>query len=127
MSNGITTQSLVPSTVPDATPFATFDAGTPGHVQVCADANAATAVAASTGTDTVIKGSKGILVSALVTAAGTTDMEIYNHASAGSGTMIGIIPANAPKGSLFRFQMPASAGITVKGNSGNPGVTISHV
>jgi hypothetical protein len=127
MSNGITTQSAVPSTVPDATPIATFDNGTGGQAQVCAVANQATAIAANTTSDTPIKGSKGTLVAALVTAAGTVDMEIYNHASAGSGTIIGVIPANAPKGSIIRFEMPASAGITVKGNSGNPGVTISFV
>lgn len=127
MSNNLTTQSATPSTIPDNSEVTTKDAGANGHAQVCAIANQATAVAAATVSDTVIKNETGVLVSVLVTAADSNPMEIYDNATTGSGTIIGLIPANAPAGSLISFQMPAANGITVKGHADNPAVTISHV
>ncbi len=83
------------------------------------------AVAASTASDTVIKAAPGRLLRILVTTTGTNPMTIHDNASAGSGTVIGALPASPAVGSSYQFDLPAGAGITVKGNSNNPAVTIS--
>ena len=84
-----------------------------------------TAVAASTATDTVIKASAGRLCRVLVTTTGTNPMQIFDNASAGSGTIIGALPASPAVGSVYDFNLPAANGITVKGSASNPAVTIS--
>jgi hypothetical protein len=85
----------------------------------------ATAVAAGTATDTVIKASVGRLCRILVTTAGTNAMMIYDNATAGSGKIIGATEANAVAGTVVNAQMPADNGITVDGHANNPAVTIS--
>jgi hypothetical protein len=85
-----------------------------------------TAVAAGHAADTVISAASGFLVNALVTAAGTNAMAIYDNATTHSGTIVGYIPANAAAGSVYQFQMPVASGITVYGNANNPAVTIGY-
>ncbi len=84
-----------------------------------------TAVAAGTATDTVIKAEKGLLCRIVVTATDSNPMMIYDHATEGTGKVIGALPANPAVGSSYTFMMPAENGIVVDGHADNPGVTIS--
>jgi hypothetical protein len=84
------------------------------------------AIAASTAANTVVSTNKGYLFRVLVTVTGTNQMNIYDNTSSASGTIIGLIPANASPGQVFEFKMTATQGITVAGNANNPGVTISY-
>lgn len=80
---------------------------------------------------TVIKASPGKLCRAVITAAGTTgDTPIYDNASAGSGTKIGVVPGTttdptAVPGKVFSFDMPALVGITAVGPASSPAFTVS--
>lgn len=129
MANGVTTQTSTLATVPGSTIVATVDADTAGHVQSVTAGGNTTSAAATAGkaTDTVIKNAPGILCRVLVVTANTNPMIIYDHASAGSGTPVGIIPANTPAGAVLAFDMPCALGITVDGHANNPAVTISFV
>lgn len=82
-------------------------------------------IAAGTATNTIIAGNGGMLASVLVTQTGTADLVIYDNPTDASGTIIGLIPANAPVG-LYTFHTPAQIGITVKGDANAPGVTIFY-
>jgi hypothetical protein len=91
------------------------------------DASTATVAIASGHTaDTVVKASAGRLARVLVTTTNTTAMQIFDNASAGSGKVIGYIPANPTAGNVYTFHMPAALGVTVKGDANNPGVTVSY-
>lgn len=127
MANNVTTQAVTLASLPDGTPIATFKLGTSSaHCSVVSlGGNTTTAVAAGAATDSVIKATAGLLARVLVTAAGTNAMAIYDNASAGSGKIVGIIPANSQAGSVFEFHMPCANGITVLGNANNPAVTIA--
>lgn len=86
--------------------------------------NVAVAVSSSA---TVVKSSAGFLSGVLVTAAGSSQaMTIYDNASTGSGTVIGIIPSGATAGTYYPFNMPAANGITCSGSSSNPAVTVAY-
>ena len=67
----------------------------------------------------VIKGSPGVLCNVLVTTATTASQAItfYDNASAGSGTIIGVVPGSSTAGTVFSFQMPANLGITIGQNA----------
>jgi hypothetical protein len=99
-----------------------------GTVIVNDDGIVTTAIAAGVTTDTVVQSFPNRrLVSILVTTLGTNAMLIYDNASAGSGKVIGVVPASSPvNGIPLTPRMPAALGITVKGNAANPGVTISY-
>lgn len=85
-----------------------------------------TAIAAGVTGNTVVSNASGMLSRIIVTATGTNKMNVYDNASAASGTVIGIVPANqAVDGKPFDLRMPTSNGITVQGNVNNPGVTVS--
>lgn len=84
-----------------------------------------TAIASGAAANTIIKASAGRLFRVMVTTQNTNQMNIFDNSSSGTGTIIGLIPANADVGSVFEFAMPAVNGITVLGNAANPGVTIS--
>lgn len=84
-----------------------------------------TAIAAGTATATVVRATPGRLVRVLVTTTGTNPLNIYDNATAGSGTVIGCLPASPAVGSVYTFSMPAKNGITVGGHANNPGITIS--
>ncbi len=99
--------------------------GKNGIGEVSDGGRSTTAVAASVSTDTVIKATAGRLAKVLVTATGTNAMQIFDNATAGSGKIIGALPASPAVGAVYDFQMPAANGVTVLGNALNPGVTIS--
>lgn len=85
----------------------------------------ATPVPAGTVGNTVIKATPGRLVHILVTAVGTGALTVYDNATTNAGTIIGLVPAATPVGSLYALHMPAANGITVAGAAANPGVTVS--
>lgn len=82
------------------------------------------AVAGAKGTDTVISAGAGRLCKVIVTVTGANPMQIYDNASAGSGVIVGQLPASPAVGTIFVFDSPCANGITVKGSGTNPGVTI---
>jgi len=91
------------------------------------DGNKNVAIASGHATDTIVSAIPGMLGRVLVTAQNTHQMIIYDNASAASGTIIGIIPANqAVDGKPFVLHAPASNGIYVAGDTNNPGVTIFY-
>ena len=108
------TWTVQPGNTPNTSPWVTTVGGT-----------ATTAVAAGTSANTVVKNAAGHLATVLVTATGTNALTIYDNASTNSGTIIGYVAASAAAGTIVNFGMPAANGITVAGNSSNPGVTIS--
>src|SRR6185312_3508494 len=73
--------------------------------------------------DQVIKASPGTLVKCLVTVSGAGATAIYDNASAGSGIILGIIPAAATVGTTYTFNNTGVAGITIKGDAANSGLT----
>ncbi|MGH2509870.1 MAG: hypothetical protein ACRDHZ_21025 [Ktedonobacteraceae bacterium] len=95
-----------------------------GVTDVNVGGRVSTAIAAGIATNTVVRGSSGRLARVLVTATGTNQMTIFDNATNPTGTIIGLVPANAAVGTLLDCQAPAANGITVAGNSNNPGVTI---
>lgn len=97
-----------------------------GVTDVNVGGRASTAIAAGASANTVVKGSPGRLARILVTATGTNQLSVYDNASTPSGTIIGIVPANAAVGTVADCQAPAVNGITVAGNASNPGVTIFY-
>lgn len=127
MANNVTTQTSTLATIPTTTAIATFQLGTSSaHCSVVSlGGNATTAVASGAATDTVIKAAAGLLARVLVTTTNTNAMVLYDNATAGSGKIVGIIPANSQAGAMFEFHMPCANGITVLGNAANPAVTIA--
>jgi hypothetical protein len=83
------------------------------------------AIAAGKSTDTVLSATPARLCRIIVTAAGSANTQIFDNASAGSGTVIGIIPTAAAVGTVIDFSIPAMLGITVKGLATNHGFTVS--
>ena len=88
-------------------------------------ANGTAAIAASAGT-TVVKAAPGRLVKAVVTAAGTStdNITLYDNASAGSGTVLGIIAGGGTVGATVTFDLPALNGITAVNVASGPAVVI---
>lgn len=91
----------------------------------CTSANATAPVAAAAGT-TIIKASPGHLARVVVTAAGTAtdNITIYDNASSGSGTVLGVIPGGGTAGAIVSFDLPALNGITAVNVASGPAVTI---
>lgn len=75
----------------------------------------------------VIKNSPGILCSVLVTVNLSAVVTIFDNASAGSGTIIGVVPATATAGQVFTFNMPANLGITIGTLANTGSITVSYV
>jgi precorrin-6x reductase len=127
MANDVTTQTAALATIPTSTQIATLNSAGNGHVQaISLGGNTTAAVAAGASSDTVVVATASILARVLVTTAGTNQMAIYDNASTHSGTVVGVVPANSPAGSIFDFHMPCANGITVQGNANNPAVTIAY-
>jgi hypothetical protein len=84
--------------------------------------------AANTSGDVVVKGTPGTLWSATVTTLGTAGLDIFDNASAGSGTKLLSIPASAAVGTIYNFNSgaPALNGITSHGVLNCPAVTFSY-
>lgn len=78
--------------------------------------------------NTPVKSLAGRLCRVLVTATGTGtgNVLVYDNASAASGTVIGVIPANATVGSIYEFQMPCANGIVVANVANGPSMTVSY-
>ncbi len=81
-------------------------------------------IAFAAGAGGAVKAAPGRLCHVLVTTSGTAALLFYDDASAASGTIIGVIPANAAAGS-YPFLMPAALGIYAAGGAGTPAVTVS--
>lgn len=62
----------------------------------------------------------------LVTATGTGTTTFYDNASTNSGTVIGVIPANAAVGTVYVFDMPAASGIYAYAASNGAALTVSY-
>jgi uncharacterized protein (UPF0333 family) len=88
-------------------------------------AGGTTAIAAAVGT-TVVKGAPGRLVKVIITTAGTAtdNITIYDNASAGSGTVLGVIAGGGTVGTSISFDMPALNGITAVNVASGPAVVI---
>ena len=86
----------------------------------------ATAVAAGTTSNTVLKTTTGCLGLLLITAAGTGAVTVYDSAATNTGTIIGITPENPEVGSTYAFNTPAVYGLTVAGGSTVPGFTVTY-
>ena len=83
------------------------------------------AVAAGAGT-TVIKGAPGTLCTVVITAAGTASLQIFDNATAGSGTLLLTSPATTTLGQIFNVFGAAMNGITALGATGTPGFTVFY-
>lgn len=84
-------------------------------------------IAANAASTTIVKGAPGRVVNALVTVAGTsTATTIYDNASAGSGTVLALIPANTAVGTQITIDMPAANGITVVQGASSVGFTLGY-
>jgi hypothetical protein len=99
--------------------------GVAGVTEVTVGGHASTPVGAGAG-NTIIKSSPGRLARILVTATGTAAFVVYDNASAPSGTIIAVVPANALAGTIIDAQAPALNGMTLAGNPDNPGVTVFY-
>lgn len=84
------------------------------------------AIAAGHVADTVIyAGGTSMLCSVLVTTTGTHEADFYDNATTGSGDIIGLVPASAAvTGIPIPCRGYCAAGITLKGNSNNPAMTV---
>ncbi len=128
MADDVTTQTAALASVAASLVFAFVELGnTLAKVQVMTSAQTNMAVAVS-GSVTVVKASKGILSHVIVTTEGAVAMTIHDHASLASGTVVGVIPAFSPAGSIFTYGngIPCLLGITVSGNASNPAVTVAY-
>lgn len=67
----------------------------------------------------VVKAAPGRLCRVLVTTTTTAAqaITIFDNASAGSGTIIGLIPGGTVAGTILDFSMPAALGITIGSNA----------
>ncbi len=76
---------------------------------------------------TVVKSTPGRLCKVLVTTAnGENAINIFDNASAASGTIIGVVAANASVGTVYDLQMPAANGITIAGTASAGTITVSY-
>lgn len=93
-----------------------------------AGSTSSTAVVAAGAGTTVIKAGPGRLGRVIVTGAVPTGaLTFYDNASAGSGTVLAVIPASGvTSGQAFDIQMPAANGITAVGAAGSAAVTVSY-
>lgn len=67
----------------------------------------------------VIKAAPGRLCCVLVTTATTAAQAItfFDNATAGTGTVIGVVPGGSTAGQVYTFLMPANNGITIGANA----------
>ena len=113
--------------IPDGTVIGTLEFASGFHGEVTIDAQTSLAVVSSSSL-VIVKTGKGWLSRVLVTTQGADGVELilYDNASAASGKIIGIVPANALRGEKIECQMPCANGIVVGGSSGNPSVTVAY-
>lgn len=84
-------------------------------------------IAAAAATITV-KDSPGRLCNVVVTTAGTSsdNLTIYDNASAGSGTVLAVIPGGGTVGAVYNINLPAVNGITAVNVASGPAVTVGY-
>lgn len=82
------------------------------------------AVASAAGTVT-LKAAPGRLCRIVITVAGTVAFNVFDNASAASGTALFTSPTATSIGQVFDIQMPAQLGITVSNPASSPGITVS--
>lgn len=78
---------------------------------------------------TVVKGAPGRLVRFVITSAGTSadNATIYDNASAGSGTILAVIPGGTTlTGGSVNIDLPAANGITVVNVASGPAFTVGY-
>lgn len=102
--------------------------GAQGVSFVTTGGQTATAVAAGTVANTVIKASAGRLCRVLTTSlAGGAATQIFDNATTNTGTVIAYIVSAAAAGTNLDLQVPAANGITVGGAATNPAMTITWI
>jgi hypothetical protein len=131
MANIVTTSTAV-STLPNSTPLALVQVGgevsTGSYVGLASlGGNQITAISSASTANTVIKNARGVLATVLVTSQGSTLVRIFDHPSASTGTIVGIVPSNAPVGWFTQFSAYCSTGILVEGSSQAPAMTIGWI
>lgn len=109
------------------------------HAALCVSDNGTPILMSPGGTTTVaiaagassavVKAAPGRVCRAVVTTAGTAtdNITIYDNASAGSGTILAIIPGGTAVGTVIDFNMPAANGIWAVNVASGPAVTLSYV
>lgn len=87
-----------------------------------------TASIASSAATTVVKNAPGRVVRVVVTTAGTStdNATIYDNASAGSGTILGVVAGGGTVGAVTAIDMPAVNGITVVNVASGPAFTLGY-
>jgi hypothetical protein len=83
-------------------------------------------IAPGTTSDTVLKSGPGRLCRVIVTATGAAGVVIFDHDVANAGDLLGVVPPNAPIGSVYDFQTPAIHGMRIPGNSDLPGLIVTY-
>lgn len=105
-----------------------FLLGVSGEQVVSTGGSSTVAVGAGGGAAAVVvKASPGRLCRVLVTATGSANLLFYDNASAGTGTVIGVVPSTAVLGQTFDIQAPAVNGIVAEQASGSPACTVQIV
>lgn len=104
---------------------ATYNSGTSYQLVITGGETAVTVPVNAA--DVVVKATPGRLVKVLVTTTGANPMQIFDNATAGTGTQIGCFAASPAVGTVIDFNMPAANGITIKGSATNPVVTVSYI
>jgi hypothetical protein len=91
---------------------------------VKAERTVAIAAGAST---TTVKSGQGRVVNCLITTAGTStdNATIYDN-TAGSGTILAVIPGGGSVPAQVTIDMPASVGITIVNVASGPAFTIGY-
>ncbi len=86
----------------------------------------ATPIAAGAAGPTAIKASAGVFFGILVTSVGVGTPQVFDNASAASGTIVGALPASAVIGlaNSLMAGVKCMNGITVSGGATNPAMTI---
>jgi hypothetical protein len=75
----------------------------------------------------LVSAASGLLARALITTLGSGSWTLYDANTVGNAAfIIGVIPASAPVGKIYKFQMPIASGIVAvpTGSAGN--VTLSY-
>lgn len=93
--------------------------------QMATDASRTVAVPANAA-DVVVKAGPGWVAKIVVTTTGANPIQVYDNASAGSGTIVAALPASPAIGT-YVVGMPCVNGITIKGSATNPAVTVSFL
>jgi hypothetical protein len=75
----------------------------------------------------VVKGAPGRLLKVSVTTAtASATVNVYDNASAGSGTPLLAIPAAAAAGTVYDVNLPAANGITVQSTGATGNITVGY-